>query len=178
MAEIRARCSSRRIDFDEQHRTRQERYFDFGPRWRNLQSLHIGEREALAELQLGQNFSADIETWPVHPALLDLATGSALYLIQGYEESEALYLPLSYKRITLYRPLPSRFYSHIRCRQEHTTQREIATFSFTLLDGDGHVLAEIEEFALRRIDICRGNPGACAPAARRPRVTANGSGTD
>ncbi|HYW40567.1 MAG TPA: SDR family NAD(P)-dependent oxidoreductase [Terriglobales bacterium] len=151
VGEIRRRCSSRRIDFDEQHRTRQERYFDFGPRWRNLQSLHIGEREALAELQLGQDFSADIETWPVHPALLDLATGSALYLIQGYEESEALYLPLSYKRITLYRRLPARFYSHIRCRQEHTTQREIATFSFTLLDSDGHVLAEIEEFALRRI---------------------------
>src|SRR5208283_2106815 len=53
VAEIRARCSSRRIDFDEQRRTRQERYFDFGPRWRNLQSLRLGEREALAELQLG-----------------------------------------------------------------------------------------------------------------------------
>jgi acyl transferase domain-containing protein len=167
VAEIRARCSSRRIDFDEQHRTRQERYFDFGPRWRNLRSLHIGEREALAELQLGQNFSADIETWPVHPALLDLATGSALYLIQGYEESEAIYLPLSYKRITLYRPLPARFYSHIRCRQEHTTQREIATFSFTLLDGDGHVLAEIEEFALRRIAATSDSP-APVPQLRAP----------
>ena len=167
VAEIRARCSSRRIDFDEQHRTRQERYFDFGPRWRNLQSLQIGEREALAELQLGQNFSADVETWPVHPALLDLATGSALYLIQGYEESEALYLPLSYKRITIYRPLPARFYSHIRCRQEHTTQREIATFSFTLLDGDGHVLAEMEEFALRRIATASDNPSPM-PRLRAP----------
>ena len=158
VAAIRARCSSRHIDFDEQHRTRQERYFDFGPRWRNLQSLQIGEREALAELQLGQDFSADIGTWPVHPALLDLATGSALYLIQGYEESEALYLPLSYKRITLYRPLPARFYSHIRCRQEHTTQSEIATFSFILLDGDGQVLGEMEEFALRRIATASDKP--------------------
>jgi acyl transferase domain-containing protein/thioesterase domain-containing protein/acyl carrier protein len=151
VAAIRERCSSRRIDFDEQHRTRQERYFDFGPRWRNLQSLHLGDREALAELKLGSNFSADTEMWPVHPALLDLATGSALYLIQGYEESEVMYLPLSYKEITLYRPLPARFYSHIRGRQENTAQREIATFSFTLLDGDGHVLAEIEEFSLRRM---------------------------
>lgn len=167
VAEIRARCSSRRIDFDEQHRTRQEQYFDFGPRWRNLQSLRIGEREALAELQLGQNFSADVETWAVHPALLDLATGSALYLIQGYEESEALYLPLSYKRITIYRPLPTRFYSHIRCPQEHTTQREIATFSFTLLDGNGHVLAEMEEFALRRIATASDNSSPM-PTLRAP----------
>jgi acyl transferase domain-containing protein/thioesterase domain-containing protein/acyl carrier protein len=158
VAEIRGRCSSRRLDFDEKHRTRQEKYFDFGPRWRNLQSLHIGQCEALAELQLGQDFSSDVDTWPMHPALLDLATGSALYLIQGYEESEALYLPLSYKRITLYRPLPARFYSHIRCRQQNTTQREIATFSFTLLDGDGHILAEIDEFSLRRIATAADSP--------------------
>ncbi len=163
VAEIRGRCSSRRIDFDEQRRTRQEKYFDFGPRWRNLQSLRIGEREALAELQLGQNFTADVETWPLHPALLDLATGSALYLIQGYGESDALYLPLSYKRITFYRPLPARFYSHIRCRQENTSQREIATFSFTLLDSDGHVLAEIDEFSLRRMATTSDSPN---PALR------------
>jgi len=151
VAEIRERCSSRHINFDEQHRTRQERYFDFGPRWRNLQSLGVGEREALAELQLGQDFVADVDKWSLHPALLDLATGPALYLIQDYEDSKALYLPLSYKRISFYRPLPRRFYSHIRCRQENTTQREMAVFSFTLLDPDGRVLAEIDEFALRRM---------------------------
>jgi acyl transferase domain-containing protein/thioesterase domain-containing protein/acyl carrier protein len=158
VAEIRGRCCSRHIDFDEQHRTRQERYFDFGPRWRNLQTLHLGEREALAELQLGQDSVHDVETWLAHPALLDLATGSALYLIPGYEKSEALYLPLSYKRITLYRPLPARFYSHIRCRQENTTQREIATFSFTLLDADGRVLGEVDEFALRRMATTADSP--------------------
>jgi acyl transferase domain-containing protein/thioesterase domain-containing protein len=171
VAEIHRRCSSRRIDFDDQHRTRQEKYFDFGPRWRNLQSLHIGEREALAELQLGQNFTADVETWPLHPALLDLATGSALYLIQGYGESEALYLPLSYKRITFYRPLPARFYSHIRCRQENTAQREIATFNLTLLDSDGHVLAEIDEFSLRRMATTSDSPNP----ALRLRVSATDS---
>ena len=151
VAELRARCGLRRIDFDDQHRTRQERYFDFGSRWRNLQTLHIGEREALADLQLAQDSLADLPTWFLHPALFDLATGSALYLIPGYDESEALYLPLSYKRIRFYRPMPARVYSHIRCRQENRAQREIATFDFTLLDADGRVVAEIEEFSLRRM---------------------------
>ncbi len=147
---IRARCRLRRIDFGD-HRTRQERYFDFGPRWRNLQSLHIGENEAIADLHLGQDFLNDLKTWFLHPALLDLATGSALYLIQGYEESEALYLPLSYKRITFYRPVPALFYSHIRSRQTTAAQRETAAFDFTLFDADGRVIAEIEEFSLRRM---------------------------
>jgi len=149
--EIRARCSLRRLDFDDQHRTRQEQYFDFGPRWRNLQTLHLGENEALAQLQLKQDFSSDLQTWHLHPALLDLATGSSLYLIKGYEESKALYLPLSYKRIAFYRPMTAACYSHIRCHQENTTQREIATFDLTLLDREGRVLAEIDEFSLRRI---------------------------
>ncbi|MGA3093637.1 MAG: polyketide synthase dehydratase domain-containing protein, partial [Terriglobales bacterium] len=151
VTEIRERCGSRRIHFDEQRRTRQERYFDFGRRWQSLEVLHVGEGEGLAELQLGQDFSADIETWPFHPALLDMATAAALYLIPGYEESEALYLPMSYKRTTFYRPLPARVYSHIRCHPENTTRREIALFSLTLLDSDGRVLAEIGEFAMRRM---------------------------
>lgn len=148
---IRERCELRRIDFDKKHRTRQERYFDFGPRWQNLQTLHIGEHEGLSELQLSSQFVPDIETWPLHPALLDLATGSALYLIEGYSETNALYLPISYKRITFYRPLPAHFYSHIRCLRENTTDHEVATFSFTLLDETGQVLAEIDDFALRRM---------------------------
>ena len=151
LAAIQSRCSAVRIDFDEQHRTRQEQFFDFGPRWRNLRTLGIGEGEALAELRLSQEFFGDLETWTVHPALLDLATGSALYLIRGYQESDALYLPLSYKRITIYHPLPSTFWSHIRSHQEHTNQSEVVNFDVTLLDSGGRVLANIEEFTLRRM---------------------------
>ncbi len=148
---IRQRCSQRRITFDEEHRTRQERYFDFGQRWRNLQSVHIGDGEALAELQLGEDFVADLETWFMHPALLDLATGSSLYLITGYDESDFLYLPLSYKKVTFYRPITAKVYSHIRCHQNNTVQREIATFDFTLFDAQGQVLAEVDQFSLRRM---------------------------
>jgi len=151
LKEIRGRCSKRRIAFDDEHRTRQERYFDFGKRWRNLQSLHIGDGEALAELQLGKDFVADLQTWFMHPALLDLATGSSLYLITGYEESDFLYLPLSYKKATFYRPLTAKVYSHIRCHQNNTVQREIATFDFTLFDDQGQVLAEVDQFSLRRM---------------------------
>ena len=151
LTEIIAKCHRRTINFDDAHRTRQEKYFDFGPRWRNLKTLHVGEGEGLAELELRQDLSDDVSAYGIHPALLDLATGSALYLIDGYEESQNLYLPFSYKRIRVYRQLPAKLYSHIRSRQEITSQREIATFDLTLLDGQGQVLAEIEEFSMRRI---------------------------
>jgi acyl transferase domain-containing protein/thioesterase domain-containing protein len=148
---IADRCHEGEVAFDEQHRTRQERYFDFGPRWHCLKRLLIGKHEGLAELVLDDRFTADVSTYRIHPALLDLATGCSLYLTDGYESSDDLYLPFSYKRLCAYRRLPSRFFSHIRPRRENLVHDEVESFDITLFDEQNQVLAEIEGFAMRRI---------------------------
>ena len=151
VAEIVGRCRSRVLTFDDAHRTKQEKFFDFGPRWRNLKSLHVGENEAIAALELPKDFSDDTSAFQLHPALFDLATGSSLYLIQDYEQSSFAYLPFSYEKAVIYRPLPSKFFSHIRSRRSNVAGNDVATFDLTLLDPEGRVLAEIEEFSLRLI---------------------------
>jgi len=147
---ILARCRQRELVFDPEHRTRQEHYFDFGPRWQSLKRLHIGQREGLAELSLNEGFTADFSSFRMHPSLLDLATGCALYVTPGYEESDDLYLPFSYKRMRVYSSLPARFFSHVRSRQENLLHGEVESFDITLFDDQDHVLAEIEGFAMRR----------------------------
>jgi hypothetical protein len=134
-ADIAARCRDGEIVFDDEHRTRQQRQFEFGPRWRSLRRLHIGKQEGLAEIELDERFSADLSTLRQHPALLDMATGAALYLTEDYSHSNDLFLPVSYKRMCAYRPLPARFYSHIRPRRENAPGGEIATFDITLFDS-------------------------------------------
>lgn len=148
---IATRCHEREVVFDEQHRTRQERYLDFGPRWHSLKRLRIGKHEGLAELALDDRFSADSSVYRMHPALLDLATGCSLYLTDGYESSDDLYLPFSYKKLCVYRPLPIRLFSHIRARRENLLHGEVETFDITLFDEQDQVLVEIEGFAMRRI---------------------------
>ena len=91
-------AASGNLIFDANHRTRQERQFDFGPRWRSLRRLHIGNGEGLAEIELDERFSADVATLRQHPALLDMATGAALYLTKDYDNSEDLFLPITYKK--------------------------------------------------------------------------------
>lgn len=150
-AAIATRCHEREVVFDEQHRTRQERYLDFGPRWHSLKRLRIGRHEGLAELALDDRFSSDSSVYRMHPALLDLATGCSLYLTDGYESSDDLYLPFSYKKLCVYRPLPIRLISHIRARRENLLHGEVETFDITLFDEQDQVLAEIEGFAMRRI---------------------------
>ena len=150
-AAIAARCHEREYVFDEQHRTRQERQLNFGPRWRSLMRLNIGKQEGLAYIELDERFSADVRSMRMHPALLDMATGAALYLTEDYEHSDDLFLPISYKKISVYRTIPARFWSHIRSRQLNPVRNEIETFDITLFDEQGQVLAEIDGFAMRRI---------------------------
>jgi acyl transferase domain-containing protein len=151
LAEIVSRCNEREIVFDEQHRTRQERHLVFGPRWRSLRRLFIGKGEALAEIAMDEGFIEDISTFRIHPALLDLATGVAVYLTADYENSGDLFLPVSYKSIRLYHPLPATLFSHIRARQRQPHRSEVEIFDITLFDEGHRVLAEIEGFSVRRI---------------------------
>src|SRR5262249_23095558 len=90
-------------------------------------------------------------SYHLHPALLDLATGSALYLIDDYRQSDSLYFPMSYKRAVIYRRLPSKFSSHIRSHSENRAARDVATFDLTLLDESGKVLGEIEGCSMRLV---------------------------
>ncbi len=148
---ILARCNEREIEFGEGHRTKQERFFEFGPRWHCLKSLHVAKGEGLAELELDAKFVADCSSFRMHPALLDLATGCALYLTDGYEEFDGAYLPFSYKRLCVYRALPAKLFSHIRHRQDGPPSGEFESFDRTLVDEHDEVIAEIESFTMRRI---------------------------
>ena len=158
LASLAAKCSRKELIFDAEHRTFQEKFLNFGPRWRNLKSIRLGEGECLSSLQLSPEFHADLSAYTIHPALLDLATGSALYLIGDYASSDRLYLPISYKRLVIHGRLPGRIYSYIRSVRPNRASDDIAAFDITVFDESGSPLIEIEEFSLRKIE----NPGTVA----------------
>ena len=148
--QIIARCNVREIDFQGQL-TKQEKYFFFGPRWRSLQRIHVGKDEGVSVVELPAEFHSDLQEYRIHPALLDIATGSALYLIRGYESADDLYLPVGYKKITVWGRLPGKVYSHIRVSGENTGSREVSTFDIVIVDQAGVPLIQIEGFAMRRV---------------------------
>ena len=165
---IAARCRLRQVTFDESRRTEQEKYFEFGPRWRCLSGIQVGKNEALAELELSSDFLGDTAHYNLHPALLDLATGSALYLIEGYGPSSPLYYPMFYKCAVIYRRIPSKFFSHIRSHEKNEAGRDVATFDLSLIDPNGRVLADIEGFSMRLVRDPREVLGNLAPHVPAP----------
>ena len=113
-----------------------------GERWRSLKRIHLGDGESLAELELGEQFAGELDSFGLHPALLDVAAGAVQVLGDGD------YLPLTYDRLTVYAGPALRGYSHFRLRGE---PGEVLTCDITLCDEAGRVLAEIEGFSMRRV---------------------------
>ncbi|RMG97446.1 MAG: SDR family NAD(P)-dependent oxidoreductase [Chloroflexi bacterium] len=149
---IRTRCQQKHITFAPlDQETRQEAYLDFGPRWKNLRDIWFGTDEALARLQLADEFASDVTSFHLHPALMDLATSFALPLLEGYDTSEAFYVPLSYGRVMVLDVVPAMIYSHARLRRAESGD-DVVVFDVTIMDEAGMPVVEISRFMLKRVE--------------------------
>ncbi len=148
---IRARCGAVQQASDGgKLGTGQGEHLDFGPRWQVLDTKAFGKDEAIADLSLP--IAAQDDTgYLLHPALLDIATGWAMELIDGYAPQN-LWVPVSYGRVRVYGPLSSQIVSWMRNAGENRAGGESASFNITLTDPDGTVLVEIENFNIRKLD--------------------------
>lgn len=123
-----------------------EEIMEFGPRWDSLQQLNFGENQGFAYLELPAAFAADLKTYKLHPALLDTAT-SFMSLKHGGD-----YLPFSYKRLRIKAALPAKFYSYIKCEENHHSEGKTLKFNIAIADEQGRVIVEIEDLLIRSIE--------------------------
>lgn len=151
VAEIEARCTRKTLAEDPDGiRTPQEAHLRFGERWRVLRRGAFGENEALGHLALKDAYTSETEAMGLHPALLDIATGWAMELIDGYH-ADALWVPVSYERVRVLRDLSPRLVSWVRNHGENRDDSEFVYFDVTLADEEGNVLVEVDRLALRKM---------------------------
>jgi acyl carrier protein len=148
LAAIAARCTVREKKFSG---SEQSPHMDFGPRWNNRQSIRYGNNEALAVLELPAQFAKDIQTYRLHPALMDMATACGWELIPGFDAANDFYVPLSYTRLRMFAPLPARIYSHVRLVPAEFDPKELVVFDVTITDEAGRELVDIEGFMMARV---------------------------
>lgn len=130
----------------------QEGFLNFGERWSVLKATHRGSGEMLAELELDTRFAGDLaEGYLAHPALLDIATGYAMALIDGYDPAQSLWVPAGYGRLRVFAPLPRQIVSWVRIQPSQDLGADYATFGVTVAAPDGTILLEAEEFTIRRV---------------------------
>ncbi len=154
---IEARCAEpRRAPNSGRLRSQQETHLNFGPRWRVLTSTALGQGEGLARLALPDDLHEDLAAgYRLHPGLMDLATGWAMSLIDGYDP-KTLWVPVSYRSVRVYQPLPAEIVSWVRNAGDNRADKETASFDVTIAATDGTVCVEIEGFSIRRMEDAAG----------------------
>ncbi|QGQ96120.1 SDR family oxidoreductase [Paenibacillus psychroresistens] len=126
--------------------------FEFGPRWRNISEMHVGDLEIIAKIEIPQAFVNEVSSYMLYPPLLDnaLATIPLIEKALG-SDSNRIFLPFSYKGIRIFHPLPGLFYSHVRLNGEITEKSELLSFDVTIMASTGEVIAEIDQYSLKKV---------------------------
>ena len=120
--------------------------FSFGPRWRCLRRIQAGEHRLLVTLQLDEAFVADLEDYPLHPALLDVAGAAA-----RIRARDVYYLPFTYGSVQISAGLTSTVHCLVELA-ESGDSGETLTCDIEMLDPDGRVLVRITDFTVKRIN--------------------------
>jgi amino acid adenylation domain-containing protein len=121
--------------------------FSFGPRWRCLRRIQAGERRLFVTLQLDDAFLADLDRYPLHPALLDVAGSTVRIFAQDVH-----YLPFGYRSVRIRSGLTSTVHCQVELKRSADSLGETLTCDLELLDPDGRLLVQIEDFTIRRIN--------------------------
>lgn len=144
----------------------QTSFIQFGDRWRNMMEVHVGNNECVALLQLPEAFNADLQSFDLHPALLDSATAFAI----KWAGKGGVYLPFGYNSIVVSKALPSKVYSCARFQPSSDDKQELISFDLLILDEQGNELVKIDGYNLKRVPdefINRAKEGTLAEAASR-----------
>jgi acyl transferase domain-containing protein/thioesterase domain-containing protein/acyl carrier protein len=153
LAAIDARCTDKRVPYNADGiPSAQEAHLRFGPRWRVLRQVAYGKHESIATLELANIFKADLEHYGLHPALMDISTGYAMQLIEGYKQEE-VWVPVNYGSVRVYGRLPGSVRSWVRGRPTNTATSDFAVFDITITDDQGVPVVEVKDFSIKRMGI-------------------------
>jgi acyl transferase domain-containing protein/acyl carrier protein len=128
----------------------------YGPHFRGINRIWQANKEALGEIVLTDEVTAQLPGYRLHPAALDacfqVLSGASSIEAQGQAQRHT-YIPVKLDRLRFVKPIAARrFFAHARL----TTRTESSIVGeFTLYSEDGDVLAEVEGFRCQLIPNAR-----------------------
>ncbi len=144
--DIIGRCQTRRVD---NAGSVAHEHMDFGGRWQCLQKVYYGAGEAIAELELPEQYRTDITDFALHPALLDMATGVGFELAPNYQAHQDFFVPVSYGKVSLFQSLQPQIMSRVVFKR--ATEDNRCSFDLELRAVTGELLVAISDFVVKRM---------------------------
>jgi acyl transferase domain-containing protein/thioesterase domain-containing protein/acyl carrier protein len=142
----------------------QEDLIDFGPRWKCIGDIRTSDSQAEGVFTLGAAFRDDLQTFRLHPAVMDMAMTVGLNLLSDGGAQGKVYAPMSMGRVRVLGPLPQSVVARAVCTAEQAGR--YASFDVVISAPQGKPLVVIEALAMRGIE-----GGALGGGTTRLRLT-------
>ncbi|GAA4798003.1 hypothetical protein GCM10023307_25010 [Lysobacter hankyongensis] len=150
LAEWRQRCGERH-DGERYYRIFQTLGFDYGPTFRVIQEVAIGEGCALARLALDPSLSKDFEQYILHPTLIDGALQTVVALLAA-DEGGVPHLPFAIDEIEILGSLTPHCHVLVeRSGDAGAAGTGILQFNIHILSESGETLVKISNFYVRAL---------------------------
>ena len=144
----RQRCGDPH-DAERYYRIFQELGFDYGPTFRVIESVAIGDGCAMARLALDPSLSKDFEQYVLHPTLIDGALQTVVALLAS-EEGGVPHLPFAIDEIEILGSLTP--HCHVLVERAGDAQGSgILQFNIHILSESGESLVKITHFYVRAL---------------------------
>ncbi|MDC0749535.1 type I polyketide synthase [Polyangium mundeleinium] len=144
---VEARCPEV-VEARAQYARMEARGLSYGAHFQGIQSLRLGEGEALARVHLPDELQSEASAHHVHPVLMDACFqvgGASLQSLIG----EGTYVPVEVKGLRVFgRPGPTAW---VHARVVRTEARVEPAVSLRILDDAGHAWVEIDELRVQRL---------------------------
>jgi amino acid adenylation domain-containing protein len=148
---IRARCATE-PDIEAYHARLEAYGFDYGPTFRGITHLHLGDDEALARIALPDDVALPLGQHHVHPALLD-ASFQALVTAAAPDTAapapSAPVFPVALEEILFDHPPGARFHAHVTVTRHDP---DALVGDVVLTDDDGSVAVRCRGLHLKVLD--------------------------
>ncbi len=124
----------------------------FGDRWRCMNAIYFGKKEAIVEMEIADKYIDELSDYVLHPAIMDMATGTAQSLNPDYDPVKDLYIPISYSHITVFKMLTKKMFSHVVYSAAEGQGSQTSIFDVVITNATGEVLVVVNQFIMKRVD--------------------------
>jgi len=150
--EIEKTCKEQEVIYAVEDFTPKQGAMLLGPRWNNLRRAKFGKNQALGFFELPKEFSADVDIYKLHPALLDVGN----VLLRQEKNEDSPYLPVFYKRLSIKGDLPQHTLFHVKGAETNKFNAETLEYNIAIMDEEGNELVNIEDYTLRKVKVDAG----------------------
>ncbi len=125
----------------------------YGPRFQGIQKLWCKDGDVVGQITPPASLHSEADFYQIHPAILDACVQVLLAasLQQNGVSDNALYLPASLKRLSIYERPTAEIWCLARLRPSEMEPSPVHEGDIFLLNEEGQVLAHVEGLRLRQV---------------------------